>query len=94
MPIHEYVASTAAHCAHCADGFDQLQRLADPPLAVCPACGHPVRRLLGAVPMVSGQAHVLKEKHVAKHGYTQYRKVGKGKYEKTVGKGPATLSGD
>jgi hypothetical protein len=37
---------------------------------------------------------VLREGHLAKHGFTQYRKVGKGKYEKTAGKGPSTISDD
>ena len=31
---------------------------------------------------------------LAKHGFTQYRKVGKGKYEKTTGNGPPTISDD
>ncbi|WP_440225826.1 hypothetical protein ACQQ2N_18770 [Dokdonella sp. MW10] len=41
-----------------------------------------------------GGAHRLKEGHVAKHGYTQYRRAGKGVYEKTAGKGPDIITGD
>ena len=94
MPIYEYIAAGDAGCAVCRAGFDELQRLGDAPLAACPACGAPVKRLLGAPQVVAGQGHVLRESHIAKHGFTQYRRVGKGKYEKTAGKGPDTISGD
>lgn len=94
MPIYEYTASTAQSCATCRDSFDRLQKLADAPLATCPDCGAPVRRVIGAPQVVAGQGHVLRESHIAKHGFTQYRRVGKGKYEKTAGKGPDTISGD
>jgi putative FmdB family regulatory protein len=94
MPIYEYAPLAAPGCALCCYGFERLERLADPPLTHCTACGGAVQRVLSAVPMASGQAHVLREDHVAKHGFTQYRRVGKGKYEKTAGKGPDTISGD
>lgn len=93
MPIYCY-APTDTGCAHCRDGIEQLQRLSDPPLATCPACGATLRRVLSAASVVSGQAHVLKESHAARHGFTQYRRAGKGIYEKTAGKGPAYISGD
>jgi putative FmdB family regulatory protein len=94
MPIYEYIASAGPGCPSCRDGFDLLQKLADAPLDACPHCGTPVHRVLSAPQVVAGQAHVLREGHIAKHGFTQYRRVGKGKYEKTAGKGPDTISGD
>ena len=94
MPIYEYAASTTQTCATCRDGFERLQKLADAALAACPDCGAPVRRVLSAPQVVTGEGHVLRESHIAKHGFTQYRRVGKGKYEKTAGKGPDTISGD
>lgn len=94
MPIHEYIASGEPGCATCRAGFERLQKLADAALTACPDCGAPVRRVLGAPQVATGQAHVLRESHIAKHGFTQYRRVGKGKYEKTAGKGPDTISGD
>ena len=93
MPIHHYRPVDAA-CNACQDGFDVLQRLADEPLSTCPACGTPVQRMLSAASVVSGQAHRLSEGHAAKHGFTQYRRAGKGVYEKTAGKGPKIISGD
>ena len=94
MPIYEYAASTERSCATCRDGFERLQKLADATLTECPDCGAPIRRVICAPQVVAGQGHVLRESHVAKHGFTQYRRVGKGKYEKTAGKGPDTISGD
>ncbi len=94
MPIYEYQARTeAAACSHCRSGFERLQKLADAALLACPQCGHPVRRVISAPNVQRGQAHVLKPKHVEERGFTQYRKVGKGKYEKTAGKGPEKISG-
>jgi putative FmdB family regulatory protein len=94
MPIHEYVPVEPPGCALCCYGFERLQRLADPALTQCPACGGAVKRVLGAPQVVAGQAHALREGHIAKHGFTQYRRVAKGTYEKTAGKGPETISGD
>lgn len=93
MPIYEY-APTTPGCPTCRDGIELLQRLSDPPLAACADCGAPLVRVISAPQVVAGQAHALRESHIAKHGFTQYRKVGKGKYEKTAGKGPSTLSDD
>lgn len=94
MPIYEYAASTDQTCATCRAGFERLQKLSDAPVSACPDCGAPVRRVIGVPQVVAGQAHVLRESHVAKHGFTQYRRVGKGLYEKTAGKGPDMISGD
>lgn len=94
MPIYEYATSQPPGCALCCYGFDRLQRLSDPRLTQCPSCGGAIQRVFGATQVVGGQAHVLREGHIAKHGFTQYRRVGKGKYEKTAGNGPDTISGD
>jgi putative FmdB family regulatory protein len=93
MPIYVYMPAGES-CATCRDGIERLQKMADAPLAACSECGAPLKRVIGAPQVVAGQAHVLKEGHLAKHGFTQYRKVGKGKYEKTAGKGPPTISDD
>lgn len=94
MPIYEYAPLEGAGCAVCCNGFERMQRISDPTLDTCPACGTPVRRVIGAPQIVAGQGHVLRENHIAKHGFTQYRRIGKGLYEKTAGKGPDTISGD
>ncbi|MGA9421899.1 MAG: zinc ribbon domain-containing protein [Rhodanobacteraceae bacterium] len=93
MPIYEYVADVDG-CPICRNGIELLQRLGDPPLARCPECDAALHRVISAPQVVAGQRHVLGEEHIGKHGFTQYRRIGKGQYEKTVGKGPDTISGD
>ena len=93
MPIYQYIPDQES-CAHCRDGIEALQRLSDPPLSVCPQCAAPIHRVISAPQVVSGQAHRTSESHAGKHGFTQYKRAGKGVYEKTVGKGPAFISGD
>jgi putative FmdB family regulatory protein len=89
MPIYEYLGEGG--CPHCTGRFELIRRASEPDLAGCPACGGPIRRILSAPHVVGGDAHRLGESHLDRHGFTQYRKIGKGVYEKTAGKGPDIL---
>ena len=40
MPIYEY------RCKECAHEVEELQKLSDPPLVTCPACGKPTLQKL------------------------------------------------
>ncbi|MEO7916115.1 MAG: zinc ribbon domain-containing protein [Dokdonella sp.] len=93
MPIYQYMADGEA-CATCAGGIEVLQKLSDPMLTTCTDCGRPIHRIISAPSMVSGGAHLNKESHIEKHGFTQYKRAGGGVYEKTAGKGPKYISGD
>ncbi len=42
MPIYEY------QCLECGEKSELLQRMSDPPLANCPSCNGPVRKLISA----------------------------------------------
>ena len=42
MPLYEY------ECTVCGERTELIQRLSDAPLADCPTCGNPVRKLLSA----------------------------------------------
>jgi len=94
MPFYEYIASSPSRCDYCAKGFTLLRRLSDPALTSCPECGADVRKVLSPPNVVAGQSHKLKESSIEKAGFTQYRKSGKGVYEKTAGKGPGVISAD
>jgi len=94
MPFYEYRHQRAPACEQCQTPFTVLQRISDAPLDVCPRCGAPVQRIISPPNLVSGQAHRLKESNIEKAGFTQYRKVEKGVYEKTAGKGPTMIRGD
>lgn len=93
MPTYEYAPLEPPGCALCCYGFERLQHLDEAPLTHCPACGQPVRRVLGAPAVIVGQGHVLKERNIARQGFSQYRRVGKGQYEKIAGEGPDSFGG-
>lgn len=93
MPIYEYTA-VAEGCAHCRARFEVRQKLGDAELGRCPKCGAQVQRVLSAPSVTIGNSHVLRESNVDAKGFTQYRRAGKGVYEKTAGKGPKYISGD
>ena len=47
MPIYEYEATEPSRgCATCSRRFEALQKIDESPLAACPACGVPVRKLV------------------------------------------------
>ncbi len=91
MPIYVYQASSDQHCAKCSQPFECRQAMADARRETCPDCGAPVRRVITA-PHLATSGPSLSEANIEKHGFTQYRKAGKGVYEKTAGKGPDIIS--
>jgi putative FmdB family regulatory protein len=93
MPIYEYRPVNESSCSFCADGFEILRKISDPDLIACPQCGTAVERVLSA-PNLTKSDTSLSTDNLEKHGFTQYRKSGKGVYEKTAGKGPNVISGD
>ncbi|TVQ30235.1 MAG: zinc ribbon domain-containing protein [Wenzhouxiangella sp.] len=93
VPFYEYTANESPGCPHCLAGFTVLQRLRDPVLSACPQCGTAIRRVISPPSLVSGQSD-LKPSRLEQAGFTQYRKIGKGVYEKTAGKGPGVISAD
>lgn len=84
MPIYEY-APTSGHCEKCKGRFEVMQRMADPRLAACPACGQPCERRISAVAL--GGTWSLSDSKIKNSGLTQYKKAGDGVYERTVGTG-------
>ena len=93
MPIYEYRPREQNSCDYCADGFEVMQKIADPELTQCPQCGSPVGRLISA-PSVPKSSPSMDADNIGKHGFTQYRRAGKGVYEKTAGKGPDIITDD
>jgi len=91
MPIYEYQANSEQNCDICAGGFELLRKISEPELNRCPECGAPVERKISAA-NIGGKGPALDEKNIEKHGFTQYKRAGKGVYEKTAGKGPDVIS--
>lgn len=90
MPIYEYRCDNPA-CAERDSRYERLQRLHEPD-APCPHCGAPGTRLISAPSVAMGGSHHLKEKHFSERGFTQYKRLEKGVYEKTAGTGPAIIA--
>ena len=76
-----------------AQPFELVQRMAEDALTACPTCGAPIERVISA-PNVNGAGRVQKpsDAQLARAGFTQYKKSGKGYYEKTFGAGPSSLN--
>lgn len=94
VPFYEYICSEDTGCEHCREAFTVLQRISDDPLPACPACGSAIRRVISAPNLVGSSASDLKPSKIEQAGFTQYRKIGKGVYEKSAGKGPGIISAD
>ncbi|MFZ9914833.1 MAG: FmdB family zinc ribbon protein [Phycisphaerales bacterium] len=81
------------------DHFEVSQRMSDAPLERHPETGEPVRRV-PQVPMLGGQhssaadKRKISDSNLGRMGFTKYQKVGDGKYEKTAGEGPSSISAD
>ncbi|MBN2498451.1 MAG: zinc ribbon domain-containing protein [Deltaproteobacteria bacterium] len=87
MPLYEYEA-LGKTCPLCANGFEVLQAMDDPPLERCPECGQPCRRIISAPRAHSRASDPLSPANLAAKGFTQYRKETPGVYRKTAGQGP------
>lgn len=69
MPIYEY------HCGACQKDHEIIQKLNDPPLSICPACGGPIEKKL------SLSSFQLKGGGWYKEGYASVSKERKEKKE-------------
>ena len=93
MPIYEYQSTDQSDCDHCRSGFDVMQKLSDGPLSLCPECHSPVERKI-SLPNLTKSTPSLSRENIENKGFTQFKKVEKGVYEKTAGKGPDFITDD
>jgi putative FmdB family regulatory protein len=95
MPIYAYKAiEPATACDYCETEFELLRSLSAEELTHCPECGKPVVQIISAPNLQSGDANLLDNSNIAKHGFTQYKRAGDGVYEKAAGAGPRYISDD
>ncbi len=81
MPIREYAAADPKKsCAHCKNGFEEVEAIDAPALETCPKCGAKVQRQLSAPSLGASQSGLHDRAKSA--GFTTYKKLGKGEYEK------------
>lgn len=81
MPIREYVCKDASRsCNHCRDGFEQIEKIGDPPLSACPACSAPVERKISAPTFGKIKSNLDDRAKAA--GFHKLKRLGQGEYEK------------
>ncbi len=81
MPLREYgVREGAEGCPYCRAGFEQLERIEQPPLNVCPKCGDPVERQVSTPRIHTMESHLHDRAKSA--GFHTFKRIGKGEYEK------------
>ncbi len=95
MPTYIYGLQHGAPepgCDICRTPFEVVQRMSDSPLTACPKCSAPIERRIQA-PLVSNSENLKgpSASKLAQAGFTQYKRQGKGYYEKSFGKGPGSL---
>jgi putative FmdB family regulatory protein len=84
MPLYDY-APKSGKCKQCHGRFEVMQRVAEPKLKRCPACGKTVERLISKVAL--GGKYSVSDSKVKSLGLTKYKKTGDGVYERTAGSG-------
>lgn len=95
MPTYVYGLRHGARqpgCEKCRATFEAVQRMSAEPLQACPECSAPVERRIQP-PLVSNGENLKgpSASKLAQAGFTQYKRQGKGYYEKSFGKGPGSL---
>ncbi len=94
MPIFEYEPDDG-ECDICDGRFEVLQKpyLRDLKLKHCPTCSKPCHRVLSSFSAPRSEKDLLSASNVGSKGFTQYKRVSKGEYERvTPGPGPRILS--
>lgn len=91
-----YVYEVVATDGSLGERFEVTQPMSDPPLAVHPETGQPVRRII-TPPNIAGRYtegaanKKLSDSNLERLGFTKYVKSGDGKYEKALGEGPPII---
>ena len=84
MPLYDY-APKSGKCKRCGGRFEVMQRLSEPKLKRCPACGKRVERVISAAAVQTKFA--LSPSKLKDLGMTKYVKTSDGSYTRTVGSG-------
>jgi putative FmdB family regulatory protein len=81
MPIYEYLCADAARgCDYCRNGFEQMRKLADPPLETCPRCAAPVAKVFSAPSIGASKSGF--DARAKSAGFHKLQRLGHGEYEK------------
>ena len=89
MPIYEYITSGEG-CEYCAEPFEVFQSIHEDALPTCPCCDEEILKLISG--FMVGKGDPLTSSNLEANGFTQYKRMGKGYYEKTAGVGPNAIA--
>lgn len=89
MPIYEY-EPIDRECLICEGRIELLQSLDDKPFEYCPYCGCAVRRLISKANIAVSRRQTPDQ--AARKGFSTFRKVSKGTWEKVAGPDTPDLS--
>ena len=96
MPVYTYEIVNDDGTA--GETFEVMRKMSDPALERHPESGQKVRRVFQAAHIagITSSLHsktLTSDKNLEKHGFTAYRRNGKGHYDRTAGsEGPEHLS--
>ncbi len=85
MPIYEY-EPVNHECLMCNGHFEVVQAISEPAFTTCPHCGRDCKRVVSSV-MINLKNHKTDYEKAGKKGFTTYRKVSPGNFEKIDGEG-------
>jgi len=90
MPIYEYEPD-GHDCLICNGRTEVIQKITDEALKYCPTCGLEVKRVVSRASFKLGiQSNPEK---AAQKGFSTFKRVEKGKWEKVGGEGPDMIVG-
>lgn len=90
MPIYEYEPD-GHDCLICSGRTEVIQKIDDEPLKYCPTCGLEVRRVISRATFKMDRSVPVDK--AADRGFTTFKRVEKGKWEKVGGHGPDMIVG-
>jgi putative FmdB family regulatory protein len=85
MPTYVYqLREGQPGCEACREGFEEMQRMSDAPLAACPKCGSAVERVIAAAHITKSNKDMLSDKNLAAHGFKRMVREEKDRYRETT----------
>jgi putative FmdB family regulatory protein len=90
LPIYEY-EPVDRDCLICEGRTEVMQAITDEALEYCPTCGLEVRRVVSRASFKLSQSS--DPDRAAAKGFTTFKRVEKGKWERIAGEGPDVIAG-
>jgi len=90
VPVYEY-EPTEHDCLMCTGRIEVLQGIDEAPIPFCPHCGLPVKRVISRASFSIRSGLTFQK--AADKGFTSFRRVGKGQWEKIAGEGVDAIVG-